>query len=138
LRDLELPALREVGTSAVESLVELSLDSGELRRLSFPRLGAVHGTVAVFGLSGLETLEIPKLVAVDRSFSLMNLPRLSALEMSSNLRASETPDFEYLCKLPATSVPLPADVGAFKAVGCCTESALACETQPCNCDLDTQ
>ena len=134
IREIVLSALREIGSDAGDSLVEISLDQSHLRRVAFPELRAVHGTVSLFGLYALEELEFPALESVDRVFSLINLPRLTSLVLPAELQSSEPSDFEYLCALPADAISVPADASKLKAVGCCTASAYECDTLQCRCE----
>jgi hypothetical protein len=133
IREIELPALREVGTDQGDNLIELSLDASHLQHVSFPKLHRVHGSLSLFGLYSLTTLELPELESVDRMLSLVNLPRLTSLVLPPSVRAGETLDFEYLCALPADTIAADSDTSTHKAIGCCTESSLECDTLLCKC-----
>jgi hypothetical protein len=137
LRELSLPALREVGTEQAPSLIEIALDTEGLRKVSLPSLTVVHGALAMFGLYALEELELPTLTRVGHNLSLVNLPRLRHLQLAPELRAGKGTQLEFLCSLPVDSVALPADGGTRNALGCCTQSALACEdtAMQCGCEL---
>lgn len=134
LSEITLSALREVGTDAAPTLIEISLDGDNLRRVSLPQLEVVHGALSIFGLYALKELELPALESVDQ-LSLVNLQRLESISLpaGADIHTTEPLDFEYLCALPAES--LDADGGVFKAVGCCTESAAECNNTSCHCDV---
>lgn len=132
LRELSLPALRELGTTGTESILEVILDNESLIKVAFPALRVVHGSLGMFGLNALRELDLGALEHVEKSFALTTLPRLTTLTLHPALEVGETLQLQYLCSLPAEMLVAPAaDV---KAVGCCTEQPLACEnTLQCQC-----
>jgi hypothetical protein len=134
MRELTLPALREVGSDASPGLIEIVLDAKNLQRIALPRLQRVRGSIGIFGLYALVELDLGALTRVDDSFVLTTLPRLSSLELSPELQVGKLIQFAFLCSLPSESFAPPAGDRSFEALGCCTESALGCDTLQCTCE----
>jgi len=138
LREITLPALREVGTEGSDDALEFVFDRMTLERVSLPNLRAVHGTLGIGALGALTELRLGSLESVDAVFGLMNLPKLTTLELPSDIAVGQRVAFEYLCHIPYDELP-PIATGSneqsrVRVVGCCTESQFECTFAACECE----
>lgn len=132
LQELTLTGLRVVGGDKRLGGVQITLDAEKLEIVSLPRLFAVHGSVVMFGLSGLREIHLGALTRIDDTLALTSLPRLTALLLDPGLSVG-TWQLENLCNLPAESVEGLTGASP-KAVGCCTDQGVQCEQRvPCKC-----
>jgi hypothetical protein len=138
LRELALPALQDMGTTGSDDVLEIGFDLASLERVSLPNLQRVHGSLSLVGLGALRRVDLAKLEVVDDALGLLNLPRLSALALPADVRATRLIDFAYLCRLPSHALPDPSFSEAasvrLRGVGCCTGDALDCNDATCACE----
>ena len=136
MREIVLPALREVGTNR-DDLLEIGFDATALERIELPELRRVNGALGIVAAGGLHTLDMSSLEVVRGEFGLANLPRLVDLRTPDQLRTEAGVTYEYLCVLPAIDLPdAPVSSGReprIRDVGCCTYSATQCESSFCEC-----
>jgi hypothetical protein len=136
LREIVLPALREVGTNR-DDLLEIGFDARALERIELPELRRVNGSLGIVALGGLHTLDLSSLEVVGGEFGIVNLPQLVDLRMPDQIRTEAGVSYEYLCVLPAIDLPdAPSSTGEeprIRDVGCCTYSATQCESSLCVC-----
>jgi hypothetical protein len=134
MRELTLPALREVGATGAATLIEIGLDGTHLQRVALPALQVVHGSVSFYGLYALRELDLAALTQVDGMFSLVSLPRLDSVQLAPELDPGGSTEFHSLCDLAPQAIALAFGGGdARKAIGCCTRDALDCDPFSCAC-----
>jgi hypothetical protein len=117
LREIELPSLREVGTSGQEDLLEIGFDADTLVRIAMPELRVVHGSLGIVALGGLRELDLSSLEHVEERLGLINLPQLQTLLLADDLAADGGSWFELLCQLEPEQ--LPGSVGPERHVRDC-------------------
>lgn len=139
VREITLPALREVGSEGAEEpdLLEIGWDAGSLQRIAIPQLRTVHGSVMIAALGALTDLDFPELSVIDVAFILASLPALRSVRVADDLAIRERVSFSHLCQLPSADLPgvVPDSEAAREVdeIGCCTRSALECEWTACRC-----
>jgi hypothetical protein len=105
LREIELPSLREVGTSGADDLLEIGFDASTLTRIALPALRVIHGSLGIVALGALRELDLSSLEHVEERFGLINLPELDTLLLADGLAADGGSWFELLCGLEPDALP---------------------------------